>query len=250
MTSLPKDNFSVQSDLYVKYRPHYTREVYNFILAQVRQKQRALDCGTGNGQAALVLSEYFERVDAIDISKNQIANAVNKDNIFYHLELADQTSFDDNTFDLITCATAIHWFPFESFYKEIKRVAKNGAVFACWAYDLIHTDHDEINTLVRHFYETTVKKYWDAERSHVDHLYKTIPFPFREITNPGFLTVLSWDIDTLEGYLNTWSAVQHYIKKNERNPVPDLIKAICEKAGPISFTATFPVFMRIGIIEK
>ena len=250
MAALPKDNFSVQSDLYARYRPHYTRAVYNFILQFVKQKQRALDCGTGNGQAAVVLSEYFERVDAIDISEKQLANAEKRNNIFYQAAVADHTPFDDNSFDLITCATAIHWFPFDSFYKEMIRVAKKDAVFACWAYDLIRTDNDEINKLIRTFYGSTVKQYWDAERSHVDNLYKTIPFPFREIPNPGFATVLTWDIDTLEGYLNTWSAVQHYIKKNNSNPVPGLIKTMSEKTGVIKFTARFPVFMRMGIIEK
>jgi len=251
MTSLPKDNFSVQSDLYVKYRPHYSREVYDFVLQFVNYRQKVLDCGTGNGQAAAILSEYFERVDAIDISEKQISNAVKKPNIFYQVSSANKTVFEDNSFDLITCATAIHWFSFDDFFTEIKRVAKNEAVFACWAYDLIRTDNNEINKLIRNFYGTTVKQYWDAERSHVDNLYKTIPFPFREIPNPGFSTVLNWDIDTLEGYLNTWSAVQHYIKKNNTNPVNDLIKTIRERVGSaINITATFPIFMRIGIIEK
>ena len=115
MTSLPKDNFSVQSDLYAKYRPYYSQGVYSFILQFVKHKQRALDCGTGNGQAASVLSEYFEMVDAIDISEKQISNAVQKPNIFYQISSADKTIFDDNRFDLITCATAIHWFSFDPF---------------------------------------------------------------------------------------------------------------------------------------
>lgn len=251
MTSLPKDNFSVQSDLYVKYRPHYSRELFDFIVQFVKTKQKVLDCGTGNGQAAAVLSEYFERVDAIDISEKQIANAIKRPNIFYKVSPADKTGFADDSFDLITCATAIHWFSFADFFAEIKRVARNEAVFACWAYDLIRTDNDEINKLIRDFYGKTVKQYWDAERSHVDNLYKTIPFPFREIPNPGFKTVLTWDIDTLDGYLNTWSAVQHYIRKNNTNPVNDLIKKIREKMdSAVKITATFPIFMRIGIIEK
>ncbi len=251
MTSLPKDNFSVQSDLYARYRPHYSPEVYSFILQFVKQKHRALDCGTGNGQAASVLSNYFEKIDAIDISEKQILNAVKRPNISYRVSPADKTVFEADSFDLITCATAIHWFSFDDFYAEIKRVAKHEAVFACWAYDLVRTDNDEINQLIRDFYGKTVKQYWDAERSHVDNLYKTIPFPFREIPNPGFHTVLTWNIDTLDGYINTWSAVQHYIRKNNTNPVNDLIKTMRERTGTdIKLTVTFPVFMRIGIIEK
>jgi hypothetical protein len=105
--------------------------------------------------------------------------------------------------------------------------------------------------LIRDFYGRTVKQYWDAERSYVDHLYRTIPFPFKEIPNPGFETVLTWNLETLDGYLNTWSAVQHYIRKNNSNPVNELISTLREKVGDdIVFTVTFPIFMRIGIIEK
>ncbi len=251
MPSLPKDNFSQQSDLYAKYRPHYSEDLYGFILQFVKQKQRALDCGTGNGQAAVALSEYFERVDAIDISEKQLSNAVKKSTIFYHTCSAEQTPFEDNSFDLVTCATAIHWFHFDRFFNEIKRVAKNEAVFACWAYDLVKTDNEEINKLIRHFYTVTVKQYWDAERGYVDAHYKTIPFPFKEIPNPGFSTVLNWDTEIIEGYLNTWSSVQHYIKKNNSNPVDELIEKIKDKTGNnILIKATFPVFMRTGIIEK
>jgi SAM-dependent methyltransferase len=251
MPSFPKDNFSQQSDLYAKYRPHYSKDLYGFIFQFVKEKHRALDCGTGNGQAAAVLSEYFERVDAIDISEKQLSNAVKKPNIFYQACNAEQTPFEDNSFDLITCATAIHWFHFDRFFDEIKRVAKNKAVFACWAYDLVKTDNEEINKFIRHFYTVTVKQYWDAERGYVDTRYKTIPFPFKEIVNPGFSTVLNWNTEILEGYLNTWSAVQHYMKKNNSNPVDEIIKKIKDKTGNNSLIkATFPVFMRTGIIEK
>ena len=133
----------------------------------------------------------------------------------------------------------------------MRRVAKNEALFACWAYDLIKTDHEEINKLIRYFYTDTVKQYWDAARSYVDNHYSTVPFPFEELPNPGFSIYLSWDTETLKGYLNTWSAVQHYIRINHENPVDDLIRKIRIKTGDnILINAVFPVFMRIGIIQK
>jgi len=82
-------------------------------------------------------------------------------------------------------------------------------------------------------------------------LYRTLPFPFEEIENPGFANHLKWTFSELEGYLNTWSAVQHYIQKNAANPVSDLMRVIHTKfRANLSLTVSLPVFMRVGVIHK
>jgi ubiquinone/menaquinone biosynthesis C-methylase UbiE len=50
-----------------------------------------------------------------DISEEQIKNAARKDNIIYAVERAEHTSFEPNSFDLVTVAQAIHWFDFDNF---------------------------------------------------------------------------------------------------------------------------------------
>src|ERR1700674_1499230 len=109
-----KDNFSQYAELYAKYRPSYPQELYDFILTQVNHKQAAWDCGTGNGQTAIVLSGYFEKVFATDISQRQLENAYPAANIFYSVQPAERTDFPDKTFDLITVSQALHWFQFDS----------------------------------------------------------------------------------------------------------------------------------------
>jgi ubiquinone/menaquinone biosynthesis C-methylase UbiE len=122
-----KDNFSKQSDLYAKYRPGYPQALYDCIINHVENKEAAWDCGTGNGQAAKELSKAFMKVFATDISQKQIDKAVQSDNIFYSVQPAEQTNFPDNSFDLVTVAQALHWFRFDEFYKEVRRVTKPGA---------------------------------------------------------------------------------------------------------------------------
>jgi SAM-dependent methyltransferase len=246
-----KDNFSGHADIYAKYRPLYPPELYEFILQNVPAKDAALDCGTGNSQAAGVLADYFTEVQATDISKEQLKKAVQKPNLHYHICHAEETPFADNSFDLVTSATAAHWFKFDQFYNELKRIGRNNAVFACWAYDLLRTDQLTLNELIDIFYYKKMYDYWDVERRHVEKEYKTLPFPLQEIKSPGFTTRLRWDIDTLEGYLNTWSAVQHFIKKNGVNPVTEFMHDIRKKFGSEQqFEIAFPIFMRIGIIKK
>jgi ubiquinone/menaquinone biosynthesis C-methylase UbiE len=251
MQQSPKDLFSSHADIYARYRPRYPQQLYDFILAHVPKKNTALDCGTGNGQCAAVLADHFKEVNATDISEKQIVNAPGKSNLYYHVCAAEKLPFQDNYFDLVTCATAVHWFRLDDFFSEVKRVAKQGAIFACWAYNVFRTDQPALNEMIDDFYWKKIYEYWDPERRHVDAEYKTISFPFEEIPNPGFAAHLVWDWQHFEGYLNTWSAVQHYIRRNNLNPVSEFMQKIrTEFDRDIPLKMTFPIFMRIGIVKK
>jgi len=251
MSLSAKDIFSLKSDCYARYRPQYPAELFDFILDHVEEKELALDCGTGNGQAANVLAEHFKKVYGIDISSSQIDNAVRKDNIEYIICLAEQTPFPENTFNLITVATAIHWFQFDSFYSEMRRIASDKCVLACWGYNLLKTDTPEFNEMLKAFYTDTLNDYWDKERRFVEQEYKTIPFPFDEIENPGFEYRVKWNLFQLDGYLNTWSAVHNYFKQNGLNPVSVFMDQVNQKFGPdMVFSIIFPLFMRMGRIFK
>jgi len=133
----------------------------------------------------------------------------------------------------------------------MKRIGKDNSLFACWAYKVFQTNEPYLNELINKFYAETIHGYWDLERRHVDEEYKNVPFPFEEIENPGFTTRLEWNLGTLEGYLNTWSAVTHYISLKKRNPVDELLGTIKARLAPdIQLQMTFPIFMRIGRIKK
>lgn len=197
-----KDNFSTQANVYAQYRPGYPKELFAYILSFVKEKHFAWDCGTGNGQSALQLSGNFKKVFATDISQKQLDNAAAKENIIYALEPAEKTSLADRSVDLITVAQAIHWFKFDAFYTEVKRVAKPGAVMAVWTYSLLKIS-GEIDKIINAYHFSTLKNYWDPERKYVDDGYATIPFPFTEIKTPAFNIELNWSLNELEGYLNT-----------------------------------------------
>lgn len=115
---MAKDLFSNQSKIYAKYRPTYPQQLFDYIFQFVEKRKHAWDCATGNGQAANVLANHFEKVDASDISEAQIAHAIQKSNIEYHVCPAEQTHFADNSFDLITVATAYHGCTGKAFMKK------------------------------------------------------------------------------------------------------------------------------------
>jgi len=244
-----KDNFSKQADIYAKYRPQYPQKLFDFVLDNVNPKHSAWDCATGNGQSAKMLAKQFEKVFATDISQKQLDNAEQAANINYSLQPAEKTNFAEHLFDLITVSQALHWFATDEFYNEVKRVAKPGSVFAAWSYSLLFIT-PEIDKLVRSYYTDVIGPYWDAERKWVDEEYRTIYFPFDEIPSPGFEMNYYWTIEELEGYFNTWSALQKFIVARGHNPVPEIFAQIKPYWKSHAMKVTFPLHMRIGKIDK
>lgn len=241
-----KDLFSKQSESYAKFRPTYPREIFDFLLTQVTERKTAWDCATGNGQVAAALTEHFENVYATDISQAQLSKAVQKPNITYRIEPAEKTSFEDGMFDLITVAQAIHWFDFEKFFSEVKRTLKPEGIFAAIAYTLPKLD-EEVDTIINHFYTNILDGYWDKERRYIDEMYETIPFPFKEIKAPIIIAQYFWDAEQLIGFLQSWSGVQHYIDKNNSNPVELVADDLRKCWRPNSKkTIIFPIVMRVG----
>jgi hypothetical protein len=244
-----KDNFSSQAANYAKYRPQYPRALFEYINSFVSEKKLAWDCGTGNGQTATVLSEMYEQVYASDISIKQIEQAPEKNNLRYVVESAEKTSLPDHSVDLVTVSQALHWFRFEDFYAEVRRVAKPKAVMAAWTYHLLRID-PETDKWIEEFYTGTLEQYWDKERKLVDDGYQSIPFPFEPINDPGFFIELSWNLEEVCGYLESWSAVQKYISANGHNPVDALHKMLEKSWRPGEIKKIrFPLFLKLAYVH-
>ncbi len=244
-----KDNFSKQASAYAQFRPNYPAELIEYILGFVKEKRLAWDCGTGNGQSARLLSHYFQQVFATDISSKQLANAYQADNIIYAEEPAEKTSLANESVNLVTVAQAIHWFNFEKFYAEVKRVARPGAIIAVWTYSLLQIS-PEIDTIIHEYHFKTLADFWDPERKYVDDGYAGIPFPFTTIETKPFNIELYWSAEELNGYLHTWSALQKYMAVNPVDPVPGIMDKIKQHWGNSGKRKIcFPVYLKLGIIK-
>lgn len=206
-----KDHFSGHADLYLKFRPRSPKELFPYLASLAPGRSLAWDVGTGNGQAARDLVPYFNRIIATDASAEQIQHASPHPQIQFEVSRAENSKIAPHSIDLITAAQAIHWFDFEQFYLEVRRVAKPGAVLAVWCYGLAKVS-PELDREIQIFYDQTVGKYWPPERSVIDAEYKTIPFPFPEINTPTFSMIEERTLEMYCGYLYSWSAVQRAIK--------------------------------------
>lgn len=243
------DHFSSHSEIYSAYRPVYPQPLYDFILRHVEARESAWDCGTGNGQVARVLCRHFKKVFATDISQQQIDQGTRASNIFYSIERAEKTSFEDSQFNLITVAQALHWFQADKFFDEVRRTGSPGGLIAVWGYDLLNISA-EIDNLFLKFYHETVGPYWNQSRKLVESRYEGIPFPFEAIAAPGFEIVVEWTPEHFEGYLTSWSATQKFISINGFNPAPAFVRSL----GPVwpsgmTKKVTFPLFLKLGRIH-
>jgi ubiquinone/menaquinone biosynthesis C-methylase UbiE len=245
-----KDNFSAQSDKYAKYRPAYPSDLYDYLNGLIQNRQNAWDCGTGSGQIAYELAKSFDNVYATDISRSQMDNALKAGNISYLVQPAERTDFDDQFFDLIIVAQAIHWFDFGKFYKEVKRTAKENALLCVVGYGKLEISK-QMDSVIADLYDNVLGKYWDEERKYIDENYKTISFPFSEIPSPNFVNTQHWTLEHLIGYLNTWSAVKHFIKQNNYDPIDKLRSEIERLWGNAQTQPVhFPLLLRIGRITR
>ncbi|APU69888.1 class I SAM-dependent methyltransferase [Christiangramia flava] len=239
-----KDNFSGHSSDYAKFRPEYPAEVYTFLKENLSGSDCAWDCGTGNGQVASRLADFFNLVEATDISQPQLKNAIQKNAIHYSLQPAEKVNFPDAVFDLVICGQSVHWFDFAAFFSEATRCLKKGGLLALMGYGLIR-GNQAFNQVMDHFYNNIIGPYWDPERRHLDNEYQDIPFPFEEIPAPKLDLSLKWDITHLLGYLRTWSAVKHYEKAHGKDPVQIVEKDLrnsFENLGSVKF----PIILRAG----
>src|SRR5215211_7126077 len=94
-----EDHFSGHSEQYAQHRPHYPDEIYAYIASIAPGYSLAWDCGTGNGQAAIGLAQYFDKVYATDASAEQISQARPHANVAYRVEPAEHVSLNDSSTD-------------------------------------------------------------------------------------------------------------------------------------------------------
>jgi ubiquinone/menaquinone biosynthesis C-methylase UbiE len=102
--------FASEAAEYAHLRPTYPENLFEFLATIVASRNIAWDCATGNGQAATHLARHFRQVLATDESGEMIAQAPRDPGITYRVAEAEDSGIEDDLVDLVTVASAIHWF--------------------------------------------------------------------------------------------------------------------------------------------
>ena len=243
-----KDHFSRRAALYAAYRPHYPKALFMYLSGLTADHDLALDCGTGNGQAAVELAKHFARVVATDPSAAQIEQATRRPNIEYRLAPAERSGLAAQSVDLVTAAQALHWFDAAAFFAEAARVVKHDGVVAVWGYGDPVLDTAQLQRLLHHFNRVKLEPYWFAERKLLLDGYRTVDFPFDELTPPAFHLRVEWTLDELLGYLRTWSSTARYVDQHGIDPVAELEGQLVAEWGDrdTAREIQWPLYVRVG----
>ena len=243
-----KDHFSQRAADYATFRPHYPKSLFTYLATLCSQHELALDCGTGNGQAAVEIAEHFARVIATDPSSAQIEKATPRRNVEYRVARAEDSALPAESVDLVTAAQALHWFDAAAFFAEARRVLKTDGAIAIWGYGDPVLATTRLQKLVHEFNRGKLEPYWFAERQTLLDGYGTIDFPFVELTTPPFELRADWTLDQLLGYLRTWSSTARYVEQHGIDPVATLEPSLAAEwsDGARARVVRWPIHLRVG----
>ncbi len=241
-------SFGAHAGAYKAGRPTYPDALFDWLAQLSPAREAVWDCATGSGQAALALAERFDRVFATDVDAAQLEQAEPHPHIVYRVAPAEASGLPDDSADLITAATALHWFAGKPFWDEVRRVGRPGSMFAGWVYSDIVVPQAVEEALVEPV-RRLIDPFW-AEGNRIamaGYTAAALEFPFAEVTAPPFAVEVSWNAERLIAYLRTWSA--HTRGMKEPSLAPRLIaaeEAALDRFGGEPFEVRMPLSLIVG----
>jgi hypothetical protein len=241
------DAFSDTATRYASSRPTYPVALFECLAGLAPGRHCAWDCGTGNGHAAIGLAEFFESVEATDASSDQIGHTFPHARVRYRVAPAEASGLSERSVDLISVAQALHWFSLEKFYAEVQRVARPRALLAVYGYGWFYLT-PQLDALVDRWLLRPIEPCWLPNVRLLWHHYRTIDFPFAEVTAPHLAAYVSWNLDQLLSYYRTWSATRAKIAVDGEGFLVDARDALVAVWGDPdeAQTVVMPLAARLG----
>ncbi|KAF3178669.1 hypothetical protein TWF788_007399 [Orbilia oligospora] len=148
-TTQPETTFRAftnsQGSDYAKYRrdyhPSLYHEIINYHTSKHGELNTLLDIGCGPGIAIRTFAKTFKHAIGIDASEGMIATAKSlggktstSESIRFEvsMDFGKNLNLPDGSVDVITVATAAHWFDMNVFWKQVARLLKPGGTVAIW----------------------------------------------------------------------------------------------------------------------
>ncbi len=167
--------------------------------------------------------------------------------IDYRAAPAEASGLAQRSCDLVTVAQALHWFNFDAFYANVRRVLAPDGLIAVWCYTLPSVN-EAVDAVMMRLYRDITSPYWPADRKHVEDRYERIPFPFDEIRPPPPSPCrFDWTLTEYVNYLSSWSGSQGYMQAHDTDPL-SLVRRDFESAwgGAERRAVSWPIHLRIA----
>lgn len=156
-TSTPRvtRNWGNAAEDYAKFRHGFPQSFYDRLASMglIRPGIRVLDVGTGTGTLARNLAQRGCEVSALDVAPAMLAQAQRLDreagvNIQYFNCKAEEISFSDASFDLVTAGTCWHWFNRLVAARETRRILRHDGHLIIASLDMVSIPGQVVEAMV------------------------------------------------------------------------------------------------------
>ncbi|XP_010547857.1 PREDICTED: putative methyltransferase DDB_G0268948 [Tarenaya hassleriana] len=252
------------ADAYLDARPTYPSDWFSKLAGLSLRRNLAWDAGTGNGQAAIGVADQYDRVIATDVSETMLKFATPHPKVTYHHtppSMTDEEMLDliggENSVDLITVATAVHWFDLPSFYALATRLLrKPGGIIAVWSYSTEMVVNPDFDSVLSRFHDQTLPYCKFPQAQYFLDGYKTLPFPFESVGfgsegEPVELEMKKTvSFEGLLRMLRSWSSVETAKQKGVDLLPENVVKELETAWGGVGLvrTVVYKSFMLVGTV--
>lgn len=199
------ERFSNRVKNYVKYRPHYPKEILRVFRDEMNLTENSViaDIGSGTGISAKVFLENGNKVFGVEpnaLMREAAEEYLNEFENFVSVDAAaENTTLDENSVDFVVAAQAFHWFDNDDSRREFKRIMKDGGFVALmWNERQLDT-----NEFLREYEKLLVEFGTDYEKVRHDNINEENLAGFFQTEFCRFSTenVQTLDFDGLKGRL-------------------------------------------------
>lgn len=193
-----------QGAVYARHRRKYHPDLIELIVRRHEATGGSfgtiLDVGCGPGTAVRELAGHFERAVALDPSRGMIETARSlgggasssdggRTPIRFETSSAEELGGDleppvaEGTVDLVTAATAAHWFDMDRFWRRAARVLRPGGTVALWTGSSLYVhpsvpNADALQAALTKLKEEHIRPYMEPGNALAESLYADLPLPW------------------------------------------------------------------------
>ncbi len=227
------DKFTDKAEVYAKYRPSYPSEYIEYLVSEADLNENCMIADIGSGTGILsrqLLDKGFTviGVEPNDDMRTLAEQTLKPDSHFISVDaVAEKTTLNDSSLDLITVAQAFHWFDIEQFRLECQRILKQDANV-----NLVWNSRDGASDINKESADIC-QKYCPNFKGFSGGIEET-PIPFQDFFRDGKYDFKNFRNDlqlNLIGFLGRYLSASYSPKKTDKeyNPFISALSNLFEK---------------------
>lgn len=226
--------FGAMAAEYSQFRPTYTADLLEAILARVANRGQYIDIACGTGQLTKQLAPHFRNsigvdkaVDSVKLASNDAAAST----VQWLEGDALRIPAQNNSTSLITVGQGLHWFLDDpaKLWAEFDRVLEPNGVLAVASYAMLRLHNPALKAKFDAFYFDKLGSHlgpqdprcaWKCDRRWVDSGYEGVAFPYPDsVRKQTFVVPVHLSRSHFFGYVRTMSALSAF---KDEDPVKGL----------------------------